>query len=227
MIAVSLMLFALIQCSQSCRSTTDCTETDVIPNDPVVTAPSLTVEQAEILNNLYQELMQLPCDERRERIYNTTVPPINLTESQGLALLDLYPEYFKNRSDTGDVSNKTGSSFLSERAAATSNVCSFEPIEVVYNLALDANGDPVYIPQIVTENPPYYVLHQTFQEYLCASDQCAPGLSCQCLHELGHSDRSIVSYLNATPSECASGGLGCRFYVQPIMLTDCSAYLIM
>ncbi|XP_071952731.1 uncharacterized protein [Antedon mediterranea] len=225
MIAVSLMLFALIQCSLSCRSTTDCTETDVIPN--VASAPLLTAEQAKILNNLYKELMQLPCDERRERIYNTTVPPINLTESQGRALLDLYPEYF--RSDTGKISSSNTESclFLSEKAAATSNVCSFEPIEVVYNLALDANGDPVYIPQIVTENPPYYVLHQTFQEYLCASDQCAPGLSCQCLHELGHSDRSIVSYLNATPSECASGGLGCRFYVQPIMLTDCSAYLIM
>ncbi|XP_071953312.1 uncharacterized protein [Antedon mediterranea] len=215
MIAVSFMLFALIQCSLSCRSTTDCTETDVIPTDSVVKPPSLTVEQARILNNLYRELMQLPCDERRDRVYNTTVPPINLTNIQGLALLKLYHEYFKEMSHN----NKTGSCFFGKRAAANINVCSLEVVNVTLNLALDGNGVPVYIPQIPDAKPPVYKFKQTFQEYKCVSVECAPGLSCQCLEKLGHNDLAVVSYLDVPAGESA-------FYVKKILLNDCSAYIM-
>ncbi|XP_033124510.1 uncharacterized protein LOC117122860 isoform X2 [Anneissia japonica] len=169
---------------------------------------------------LSQELDNLTCQELQNRVYNTSEPPIQLSDYQMIVLLSSFPQSFKE-----PVNETSGSIFqcdegalspLTKRKRRQSNgkvrVCSAISDYRIIHLALDKHGETVLVPQLGLFN-----LVQEFTEELCSEDTCSSNLQCQCQNQLSHTAKSVVAYIKRRDP---------KFYESEIQLQSCSAYIL-
>ncbi|XP_071954117.1 uncharacterized protein [Antedon mediterranea] len=176
----------------------------------------LTNEQKQQLINLANFLESLPCDQRMNRTYNMTQPPIQLSDSQMVGLAQRYGGSFQEASDVGPCQEpiiEQPRPSRKRRATDGTPVCraTVEDNKMLF-VAYNKNGELVYIPQPTTGNG--FQMAQFFYESVCLDAGC-DGPACSCSTDLIPSSTCIVHVIQGNTN---------TFTQQTIMTRRCNAF---
>ncbi|XP_033124513.1 uncharacterized protein LOC117122862 [Anneissia japonica] len=168
--------------------------------------PELNPDQLKTLRTLADELEKLPCDQRIERIYNTTESPITYTEEQMEYLTMRYATRFEASppEQTECFDNSSSVSMRRRRATPGTRVCStIVDAFTTPHLALDRRGQIVLVPQgidrVDRRTGVRFKTNQYVFETICQSRTCL-GVPCNCATISRPSAIAIVHYIRGGTS---------------------------